>query len=200
MSEMKICERCGKPKRMMSWERTCYQCLKEENLERTQKAVREAGPDEEVDTWSDDYVICPYCGEALETNLGYEGFPEIYEEGEQRGANMIAGELAEHWAADSQTVPTAATDGFMTALVNNMEYASFINDGHRVDKHFVPGLYIDPATGLLSMDLKKPKGVGLVVGTKTTYVEGLHITDAAKDAYEEAAEAELDKLTREVFE
>lgn len=78
----KICERCGKSKRMMSWERICYQCIKEENLEKTQEAVREAGPDEIVDTWSDDYVICPYCGEALETNLGYEDFPEIYEEGE----------------------------------------------------------------------------------------------------------------------
>lgn len=81
MSMIKICERCGKPKRMMSWERACYQCLKEKNLEQTQRTVREAGPDERVDTWSDDYVICPYCGEALRTDFGYEDFPEIYEEG-----------------------------------------------------------------------------------------------------------------------
>lgn len=84
MSVMKICERCGKPKRMMSWERTCFQCMKEEDLERIQEAIAGAGPEEAVDTWSDDYVICPYCGEALETDVGYEDFQEIYEEGSHK--------------------------------------------------------------------------------------------------------------------
>ena len=84
-------------------------------------------------------------------------------------------------------------------MANDMQYASYVNDGHRVDKHFVPGLYIDPATGLLSMDPAKPKGVGLMVGAKTTYVEGLHITEAAEDMYQKVAEAELRELTREVF-
>ncbi len=79
---MKICERCGKSKHMMSWERICYQCMKEEGLEKTQMAIKQAAPDEKVDTWSSDYVICPYCGEALKTDLGYEDFPEIYEDGE----------------------------------------------------------------------------------------------------------------------
>lgn len=78
----KICKRCGKEKEMMSWENMCFQCRKEETLEKTQAAIREAAPDESVDTWSDDYVICPYCGAAMETNLGYEDFPEIYEEGD----------------------------------------------------------------------------------------------------------------------
>lgn len=126
--------------------------------------------------------------------------PNTFGEDEQRGVNMITGEMAEHWLTDSQTKPTAAADGYMTTLANDMEYASYVNDGHRVDKHFVPGLYIDPATGLLSMDLSKPKGVGLMVGTKTTYVEGLHITEAAEDVYDEVARAELEKLTREVFQ
>ena len=126
--------------------------------------------------------------------------PNTFGDGEARGVHTITGELAQHWETDSQTTPTAAADGYMTVLANDMQYASYVNDGHRVDKHFVPGLYIDPATGLLSMDPSKPKGVGLVVGTKTTYVEGLHITEAAKDVYEEVVEAELDKLTREVFE
>lgn len=125
--------------------------------------------------------------------------PNTFGDGEVRGVHTITGELAQHWETDSQTTPTVAADGYRTALANDMQYASYVNDGHRVDKHFVPGLYIDPATGLLSMDPGKPKGVGLVVGTKTTYVEGLHITDAAKEVYEEVAETELDKLTREVF-
>lgn len=125
--------------------------------------------------------------------------PNTFEDGELRGVHTITGELAQHWPADSQTTPAAAADGYRTVLANDMQHASYVNDGHRVDKHFVPGLYIDPGTGLLSMDPAKPKGVGLMVGTKTTYVEGLHITEAAEDVYQKVAEAELHKLTREVF-
>lgn len=119
--------------------------------------------------------------------------PNTFEDGEQRGVNMISGEMAKHWATDSSVTPVGAT--FVTALANDKEYASYVNDGHRVDKHFVPGLYIDE-DGLLSRDLERD--VGLMVGTKTTYVEGLHITDKAIDAYDEVVREEFDKLTREV--
>lgn len=78
----KVCKRCGKEKYMMSWETMCYECTKLKALEETQANIREAEPDEDVDTWSEDYVICPYCGEALETNVGYPDFPEIYEDGD----------------------------------------------------------------------------------------------------------------------
>ena len=81
MAEVRICERCGKPSRMMSWDRICFQCKKDEALERAQESVRTADPEEEPDTWSSDYVICPYCGEAMDTDVGYEDFPEIYEDG-----------------------------------------------------------------------------------------------------------------------
>ncbi len=121
--------------------------------------------------------------------------PNTFGDGEGRGVNMISGELAQHWAADSSCTPVGAD--FATVLANDKEYASYVNDGHRVDKHFVPGLYID-ADGLLSMELGKPKGVGLMVGTKTTYVEGLHITEQAIDRYEETVRTERDKLTREM--
>lgn len=116
--------------------------------------------------------------------------------GELRGVNMISGELAKHWDTDSQTVPEVSGENLTTVLANDMEYASYVNDGHRVDRHFVPGLYIDEETGLLSRDLAR-KG-GLVVGTKTTYVEGLHITDKAIDKYDEVVRAELEQLTREL--
>ena len=78
----KICERCGQLKNMMSWEKKCYKCMKEEALEKIQQNIKDAEPDEEVDTWSDDYVICPYCGYAMETNVNYEDLSEIYEEGD----------------------------------------------------------------------------------------------------------------------
>lgn len=139
--------------------------------------------------------------------------PNTFGEGEIRGVHMLTGAMAqqiavdsdgEHemlksWRSASQTTPTAAADGYMTVVANDMQYASYVNDGHRVDKHFVPGLYVDPSTGLLSMDPGKPKGVGLMVGTKTTYVKGLHITEKAEDKYREVVEEELDKLTKEVF-
>lgn len=123
--------------------------------------------------------------------------PNPFAHGELRGVNMLSGELAQHWAADSQTVPAVSGDSLTTALANDMEYASYVDDGHRVDRHFVPGLYIDEETGLLSRD---PAGKGgLVVGARTTYVEGLHITDQAKAKYRETAERELSRLSREVF-
>lgn len=119
--------------------------------------------------------------------------PNTFEDGEQRGVNMISGEMAQHWVSDSSCTPVGA--GFSTILANNMEYASYVNDGHRLDKRFVPGLYID-ADGLLSRDLERK--CGLVVGSKTTYVEGLHITEKAMDKYDEAARTELDKLAGEI--
>lgn len=77
----KICARCGKEKEItFSWETKCWKCQKEEALEEVQEAIKEG--EEDVDTGSSDYVICPYCGEAIETCYGYEDFPELYEEGD----------------------------------------------------------------------------------------------------------------------
>lgn len=121
--------------------------------------------------------------------------PNTFGDGEQRGENMITGEMAQHWGADSSLTPVGVE--FSTVLANNMEYASYVNDGHRVDKRFVPGLYVD-AGGLLSYDPERKKEVGLMVGTKTTYVEGLHITDKAIDWYDEVVRAEFKKLTGEL--
>ena len=76
----KICRICGKVAEMFSWEDLCYTCQKSEDLRKKQEMIREGG--EDIDTFSSDYVICPYCGEALETDFGYDAFPEIYEDGE----------------------------------------------------------------------------------------------------------------------
>ena len=77
----------------------------------------------------------------------------------------------------------------MTFLANDMEYASYVNDGHRMDRHFVPGLYVDE-NGQLNYD--PAAKVGLVVGTKTTYVKGEFMVDKGKDAYQKALETILD--------
>lgn len=80
----KICKKCGKTVEMCSWENYCYRCLIEQELERVQLNVKEAGPEEDPDTFSSNYVICPYCGNALPTDLGYADFPELYEDGEHK--------------------------------------------------------------------------------------------------------------------
>ena len=66
-----------------------------------------------------------------------------------------------------------------------------------MDRHFVPGLVINEASGILEYNPNK-KG-GIVVGTRTKYVRGLHIVDKAKEQYEKTLKAELEEL-REMIE
>lgn len=116
---------------------------------------------------------------------------------ELKGTNTITGELKAHWAIDSVVAPEKAGLDYMTQLRNDVQYASYVNDGHRMDRHFVPGLYINETSGLLEYD--PAAKVGIVVGTKTKYVKGLHMTDKGKQAYQEAVLAELDKDIRRLM-
>ena len=52
--------------------------------------------------------------------------------------------------------------------------------------------------GVLSYD--PARDVGLVVGTKTTYVDGLYMKEAGVEKYKEVAEKELGKLEKEMFQ
>ena len=113
-----------------------------------------------------------------------------------RGVNMISGELSEHWATDSQTVPVLSGGSFATTLANSMEYASYVNDGHRLDRHFVPGLYIDE-NGLLSRNLDGQGG--MMVGTRTQYIPGRYMKEAGVDKYQDVMEKELQSLAEETL-
>ena len=104
------------------------------------------------------------------------------------GVNTVTGELKAHWETDSVTEPQKVGGGYVTFLANDMEYASYVNNGHRMDRHFVPGLYVDG--GQLNYD--PTAKVGLVVGTKTTYVKGEFMVDKGKEAYQKAVEEILD--------
>lgn len=120
--------------------------------------------------------------------------------GSLKGTHTRTGELKQHWATDSITEPMGGAlsggSSFTTFLKNSMEYASYVNNGHRMDRHFVPGLYIDE-NGQLNYDPSAK--VGLVVGTKTQYVKGEFMTDKAKEAYERAVLSTLDKEILELF-
>lgn len=116
-----------------------------------------------------------------------------------RGTGMITGELAQHWADDSQVDPIISGDEYRTVLANNVQYASYVNDGHRMDRHFVPGLLLNPRTGLLERVDPETPGAGLMVGTKTSYVPGLYMKEKGVDKYKEVVRSENKKLIREVF-
>lgn len=115
----------------------------------------------------------------------------------QSGTNTLTGELKAHWATDSVTKPRREGSAHVTELANNVEYASYVNDGHRMDKHFVPGLYVNPSTNALEYD--PTADVGIVVGTKTPYVRGEFMTDKGKEAYRRTVLAELDRKIQEVM-
>lgn len=118
-----------------------------------------------------------------------------------KGTNTRTGELKAHWDTDSKLEPMggALSGGstYVTVLANDMEYASYVDQGHRMDRHFVPGLYVNPESGLLEYD--PASKVGIVVGTKTKYVKGEFMVDKAKEAYEKAVLTELDKEIGRLF-
>lgn len=105
------------------------------------------------------------------------------------GTDTRIGEMAQHWTTDSQTTPKNGE----TLLANNMPYASYVNDGHRMDEHFVPGLVINGDM------LERGSEGGITVGTKTTYVPGLYMKEKAIGKYRTTVRKELDKRVREAF-
>ena len=111
------------------------------------------------------------------------------------GTNMRSGQMAQHWDLDSQTKPIYSGGSAQTVLANDMQYASYVNDGHRVDKHYVPGLI---ANGNL-LERIDPDVGGIMVGTKTTYVKGLYMKQKAIGRYRDVVRNELDKRVREAF-
>ena len=110
------------------------------------------------------------------------------------GTNTRSGDMKQHWASDSKVTPVKRGDTYVTELNNDKQYASYVNDGHRMDRHFVPGLVINPESGMLEYN---PNGKGgIVVGTKTKYVEGLFMEEAAHEEYHRIIRTEAARLRR----
>lgn len=105
------------------------------------------------------------------------------------GTNTVSSNMKDSWDSSSETTPKKSGNTYTTVLANNKDYASFVNDGHRMVEHFVPGLVKDPYSGLLSFNEDR-KG-GIMVGTKTKYVPGVHMVDDAKETYSQVLEKEL---------
>lgn len=112
--------------------------------------------------------------------------------GDMRGTNTHTGEMKQHWATDSKAKPTRSGNSYNSILANNMDYSSYVNDGHRMDRHFVPGLYVNPGSGML--EYSPGADVGIIVGTKTAYVPGIFMVEAAKEEYSRTLKIELADL------
>ena len=109
-----------------------------------------------------------------------------------KGVNTRTGEMAQSWATDSQTTPTVSGETITTMLCNNKQYASYVNDGHRMDKHFTTHVAIE--NGML---VGKPDGTGgLMVGTKTSYIPGLYMKEKATGKYKTTVRAMLKDAVR----
>ena len=133
--------------------------------------------------------------ELTPSTAGEEGDEEGGEEGgDLSGTNTRSGEMKQHWASDSKVTPVKHGRSYVTHLNNDKGYASYVNDGHRMKRHFVPGLYINPESGHLEYDPSAK--VGIVVGTKTQYVEGLFMEEAAHEEYHRIIRTEAARLRR----
>lgn len=115
--------------------------------------------------------------------------------GDMDGTHTRSSGLKQHWESDSDTTPKKLGDTYTVLLANDKDYASYVNDGHRMDRHFVPGLYINPRSGMLEHDTDPSVQTGIVVGTKTSYVPGLYMVERAKDTFHLVLEDKLDKVT-----
>ncbi len=118
--------------------------------------------------------------------------------GRMAGTGTLTGDLKASWAKDSISKPVVESGKYTTALKNHMQYASYVENGHRMDRHFVPGLIINPYTNELERD---PDGDGgIMVGTKTFWVNGEFMTDKGKEEYQKALEEILDGKLKELLE
>lgn len=86
-------------------------------------------------------------------------------------------------------------NGFKARLYNNSEHIGYINNGHRMEKHFVPGEWVGDV-----FDYNPFSKEGVVMGTKTKYVKGQFMLEKASGRAEKymvkAAEKKIEELKR----
>jgi hypothetical protein len=116
------------------------------------------------------------------------------DDGKPRGFNTITNALQESWVAKYEPSNNKKDVGTVT-LTNDKPYAGYVQNGHRVSKHFVPWLYKD-GMGTLSYETDHNQPMfGLVVGAKTPYVKGVDMVGPAEEAFDKV----FDKLTKKLL-
>lgn len=114
-------------------------------------------------------------------------------DGKPRGQNVINGALQQAWKVRFET---GSSNVFgIVVITNEKPYAKYVQEGHRVAKHFVPWLYKDGS--VLSREINHEQSLfGLVVGVKTTYVKGIDMVGAGVKAFNKT----FGELNQKLFE
>lgn len=88
------CKRCGKYYEL-AWINGgyCNDCFKFQKLKEIRESIKEGEPD----TFSSDYVVCPYCGAAI-SDEDLIDYPDLYEEGEHE---LECGDCGKKFKADT---------------------------------------------------------------------------------------------------
>ena len=130
---------------------------------------------------------CEIMQEVARENTPHEG------DGKRRGFDVISNSLQDGWHAEFQPSQEPNEVG-VVKLENAKYYASYVQNGHKVNKHFVPWLYKDDL-GTISYETEHNQPMfGLVVGTKTPYVKGVDMIGPAHAAFERYFMASNKKL------
>ena len=115
-------------------------------------------------------------------------------DGKKRGANMITNELQSSWRVLKKTRGGVTCS---VILVNDKDYAKFVQYGHRLTRHFVPWLYIDG--NVISRSINHgDKLFGIVVGTKTKHVNGIDMVGPAVDAFNKTLKDSITNVFKEI--
>lgn len=103
-------------------------------------------------------------------------------DGKRRGANMISNRLVNSWVGEYKV----ENGKFLTVTLTNLQpYATFVQKGHKVKKHFVPWLYISDS-GYLSYEKNHNQPLfGLTVGVKAKRVEGVDMIGPSIKVFED---------------
>lgn len=113
-------------------------------------------------------------------------------DGIPRGSNVVTGNMAQHWQKDSKVDPVDEGNRMTTELNCDAPYASYVNEGHWLYRHYVPGLYID-GNGLISK--ANVPGVGLIVAKDgKKWVPGRYMETDAIEEYRYVLKQELAKV------
>jgi hypothetical protein len=121
-------------------------------------------------------------------------------DGKPRGFNVITGELSAHW--ESRFIAADKGSDYLgtVTLTNDMQYASYVQNGHRLTRHFVPWLYVD-GMGTISYETNHAQPMfGMVVGTKTKYVKGVDMVGPAIKAFNESFKKMNDDLAKQILD
>lgn len=115
-------------------------------------------------------------------------------DGKKRGKNMITNELQSSWRVLKKK-RAGITCG--VTLVNDKDYAKFVQYGHKLTRHFVPWLYFDG--NVISRSINHGKKLfGIVVGTKTHHVDGIDMTGPAIKSFNETLEKSITDVFKKI--